>query len=183
MKTQSLNLLIVDKNKMLVDRLSLYLKDKFGIKVNISSFFDAESCAVKVDEESHVLVLDYFINKEKTPDKEASRIFDSLKQKNPNVKVTMISSEEEAAKAMEEMKKETTNYIIKQENQPEKMLSLLNRMTLSPAYTMVVSPIKIRIILPIVKIISEYTLRDYLVMFIIAFAVVGSLVYLALKIF
>lgn len=50
-------------------------------------------------------------------------------------------------------------------------------------HTYVLHPVRRRIIIPIRKIIEDYTLRDYLTMFSIAFASVGSLVWLGLKIF
>lgn len=184
MKNQPMNLLIVDKNKQIVDKLSEHLKDKFGMQVNISSFVDAESCMLKVDDKSHVIVLDYFMNNnENGTSKSPAEIFNVIKAKSPNTKVTMISSEEEAAEAIEEMKKQTSSYVVKHDDGASKLLTELERKSVSPAYSMIISPIKVRIIMPIVKIISEYTLRDYLIMFIIAFISVGSLVYLGLKLF
>lgn len=183
MKIPALNLLIVDNNKLIIDTLSKHLVTRFGMGVNISPFFDAESCQVKIDEQSHVIVLDYFLNHEEKENKRGLNIFNSIKEKNPTTQVTMISSSEAPLKAMEDMQRETSNYIIKQERSLQKIFRTINRIVISPVYKIVVSPIHVRIILPIRKIISEYTLKDYLVMFIVAFISVGTLVFFGLKIF
>ncbi len=183
MKIRTLNLLIVDDNKLISGPLSKHLHDRFGMRINISSFFDEESCMLKIDERSNVIVLDYFLNNGDNKTKNGLDIFNSIKKRSPNIEVTMITSNEAIPEAIEEMQRGASDYIIKRERYLQKMLVMLNRIVLSPVYHRVLSPIHRRVVLPIRKIIEDYTLQDYLTMFIVAFISVGTLVFFGLKIF
>lgn len=182
MKTEALNLLLIDGNKQIANTLSKYLYDRFGIRISVSCYYDEESCMSHVDERSHVIILDYFANGDRN-NKMGLGIFNSIKKRSPKTEVTMLTSSEGILLATEEMQRGVSNYILKRERYLHKVLLLFNRMILSPAYRYVIFPIDVRIVVPIRKIIEDYTLKNYLTMFIVAFVSVGVLVFLGLKIF
>ena len=62
MTTQGINLFIVDDNKLLVTDLKHYLQNRFGAGVTISTFDTGEGCLEKVNENTHVVILDYFLD-------------------------------------------------------------------------------------------------------------------------
>jgi DNA-binding NtrC family response regulator len=175
MKTHTLNLLLVDDKKLIVSSLSKYLNDRFGMRINISSFFDEESCMLQIDDRSHVIILDYFLNSDSEKTKNGLEIFNSIKKRSPKTNVTMITSNEDIEDAIKEMQRGTSDYIINRERYLQKILLLLNQAVLYPIKKTIVAPIR--------KIITEYTLQDYITTFILVFIAAGILVFLGLKIF
>ena len=57
MITQGINLFIVDDNKLLVTDLKHHLQTRFGVSVNVSVFYDGESCLKKVDKDTHLSLI------------------------------------------------------------------------------------------------------------------------------
>ena len=64
MKNQRLNIFIVDDNKLLVISLKKYLENRFGSSVNITTFNDGESCLEHINENTNMVILDYFLDGE-----------------------------------------------------------------------------------------------------------------------
>ena len=64
METQRLNIFIVDDNKLMDISLKQYLKKRFGNSITISIFYDGESCLEKIDNNTNVVILDYFLDSE-----------------------------------------------------------------------------------------------------------------------
>ena len=62
MENGKLNLFIVDDNKSLVVALKQYLINKFGKDININAFYNGESCLENIDESTHMVILDHFLN-------------------------------------------------------------------------------------------------------------------------
>lgn len=175
MEPAPLSLLILDENKLAAEPLSAYLTSKFGSRISVSLFFDEESCLKNIDDNSQVIVLNYFIAQSDKAMEQGLKVFNSIRKKKPKTEIIMMTSKMEGSKAVEELREIASKYIIRKEYYKKRRWVLLNRLVLSPIYTMTISPVR--------KRIEEYTLQDYLVMFIVAFVSVGSLVILCLKIF
>ena len=62
METQGINLFIVDDNKSMVTMLKNYLSNRFGAGIKISTFYDGEICLEKVNKQTNIVILDYFLN-------------------------------------------------------------------------------------------------------------------------
>jgi two-component system, OmpR family, response regulator len=120
MKTQELNLFIVDDDKSTAYSLKHYLNDKFGDKLNISTFFDGESCLENIDSETDVVILDYFLN-----DKNGNEILSSIKKRNPRTEVIMLSGNENLETAIESFKLGAKNYVVKGRNALKKIAKLI----------------------------------------------------------
>src|ERR1043165_6551004 len=108
MKTQGLNLFIVDDNKLMVTDLKHYLQTRFGVGVNISTFYDGESCLEKVDKDTQIVILDYFLE-----GKNGIEILKAIKLINEKTKVIMLSSNESVALAIEAFRQGVTEYVVK----------------------------------------------------------------------
>jgi len=108
MKTQGLNLFIVDDNKLAVTNLQYYLQNKFGTSINVSTFNDGESCLAKVDKETNIVILDYFMK-----GKNGLDTLKSIKTINPKTEVIMLSGNEDMALAIETFRAGATDYVIK----------------------------------------------------------------------
>jgi ActR/RegA family two-component response regulator len=167
METPALNLLILDDNKVIAGELSNYLNTRFGTRIKIAAFLDAELGIQNIKEQSHVIILNYSLPNETREPKKGQRFFNSIKRKNPKTKVAIITSDKDVANATEEMKRETSKYIMKRR--------LLNSVVNSP-YKTIVLPIKTVIAFPIIKVIHYYKINDYLMMFFVAFASMGIFV-------
>ncbi len=64
METQGTNLFIVDDNRLLATDLKHYLQNRFGNDLQISTFDDGESCLLRVNNDTHIVILDYLLEGE-----------------------------------------------------------------------------------------------------------------------
>lgn len=167
MEPTALNLLILDDNKVIAGDLSNYLNNRFGARVKIAAFLDADTGIQNIQEKSHVMILDYSLPHEGKGAKSGQKFFNSIKRLNPKTKVTVFTSDNDIAGATEEMKRGASKYIMK--------LNLLNAVVVSPFKT-VVLPISKVITYPIKRVIHYYNINQYLMMFLVAFASIAFVV-------
>jgi DNA-binding NtrC family response regulator len=92
MKNRELNLFIVAENALVVVDLKRYLQDKFGSSVHISPFYDKKSCLKKVNKKTNAVVLDYFLEGQKS-----DKVIRTIKNINPKTEGIVYSSTEEVA--------------------------------------------------------------------------------------
>ncbi len=170
MKTTALNLVLLDDNTLMANPLSNYLNNRFGSRVRISAFYDVERCLRGIAEDAHVIVLDYLVNGKVS--KTGLEKFNYIKKISPQTDVTLITSDEDAAGATEEMQRETSEYIMNREGYSRNIVHHINRK--------VVAPLRVFTTYPFRKIIYFYTVKNYLMMFVVAFVSVGILVLAAL---
>jgi DNA-binding NtrC family response regulator len=166
MKTTALNLMIHDDNIVIAGPLSQYLANRFGEKINVSSYSDTDICMSNINKQSHVIILNYFLQHEDKRNKKGLKVFDSIKKRNPETKVTMLTSYEDVTMATEDMKRGTSKYM---------KLNLLNKVLISPFKTAAL-PITAVIILPVKQVIHYYKIENYVMMFVVAFASMAILV-------
>src|SRR4051812_4884795 len=112
-QTQKLNIFIVDDNKLMDILLKQYLERKFGPNINISVFYDGESCLAKVDKNTNIVILDYFLDSINKYAKNGLEILRSIKKINPKTEVIMLSSNEDKSLANESFREGATEYIVK----------------------------------------------------------------------
>src|SRR5687768_5703172 len=115
METSPLNLLILDENKMGAEPLKAYLNSKFGTQINISLFFEEEACVRSIDQNSSVIVLNYFLDKNDKTMERGLKVFNSIRKKKPTVEVIMMTSKMEGARAIDELQEMVTKYITRKE--------------------------------------------------------------------
>jgi DNA-binding NarL/FixJ family response regulator len=161
METQGLNLFIVDDNKLMVTDLKHYLQNKFGQSVRVSTFNDGQSCLEKVDKETHIVILDYFMEGEN-----GLEVLKSIKSINPKTEVIMLSSNEDIGLAIESFKSGAKDYIVKGSGSWSKLSKLL---------TMIITE-------PIRLMVREFGVSKFMATFLLTFTTMGIIVYTALHI-
>jgi len=158
--TQKLNLFIVDDDTSMVIALKNYLNNKFGSALKISTFYDGESCLKKIDDQTHIVLLDYFLN-----GKNGLEVLNDIKSINPKTEVIMLSSHEDIATAIESFRKGARDYIVKGKGSWQKVLFRVNRI--------VASPIK--------AWVREFGIIKFIIIFFITFLLMAALVIWALR--
>jgi DNA-binding NtrC family response regulator len=161
MQTQGLNLFIVDDNTSMVTALKQYLINRFGISVQISTFSDGESCLEKVDEKTHIVILDHFMQ-----GKNGVEILKSIKTINPKTEVIMLSSNEDMAVAIESFRAGATDYVVKGPSSWKKITKLVNHI--------ITAPIRI--------IVKEFGVSKFMAIFLLTFVTMGIVVFTVLHV-
>ena len=120
METQGINLFIVDDNRLVVTTLKQYLQSKFGDSLRISTFDDGESCLKKIDKQTHIVILDYFMK-----DKNGLEGLKSIKAINPKTEVIMLSSNEDIEAAIKLFRAGAKDYVVKGDGSWDKIIKLV----------------------------------------------------------
>ena len=117
MKAQGINIFLVDDNRLMVTDLKHFLRNRFGADLNISVFNDGESCLAKIDKETHIVILDYFLD-----GKNGLEVLKLIKDINPKTEVIMLSSNEDIVLAIDTFRNGATDYVIKGNGALKKIL-------------------------------------------------------------
>jgi DNA-binding NtrC family response regulator len=160
MKTQELNLYIVDDNKSMVLALEQFLKRQFGEKIRITPFFDGESCLKNINSDTDVVILDYFLG-----EKNGNEILRSIKEINPQTEVIMLSGNESIETAVESFRLGARNFVMKNEKAWSKISILLDTLVIKP-----------------MRYLWEFRVTKFIAIFAVTFASMGAAVITALQI-
>jgi DNA-binding NarL/FixJ family response regulator len=155
METQGMNLFIVDDNRLMVTDLKHYLQNRFGVSLRISTFNDGVSCLEKVDNEIHIVILDYFMK-----GKNGLEVLKSIKAINPKIEVIILSCNEDIALAIETFRAGATDYVIKGQGAWTKVTKLVNYIITEPIRIMV----------------REFGVSKYMAIFLLTFVTMGIVV-------
>ena len=155
MKAQGINIFLVDDNKLMVTDLKHFLSNRFGADLNISVFNDGESCLAKIDKETHIVILDYFLD-----GKNGLEVLKLIKNINPKTEVIMLSSNEDIVLAIDTFRNGATDYVIKGNGALKKISKLV--------YRIITEPIRI--------IIREFGVSKYMAIFLFTFVSMGVIV-------
>lgn len=159
METQGMNLFIVDDNELMLTDLKIYLQNRFGADVKISTFKDGESCLKKIDKDTHVVILDYFME-----GKNGLEILKSIKEINPKTEVIMLSGNEDMALAIESFRMGAKDYVIKGRGAWTKITSLVEHI--------ITEPIRI--------LVREFGVSKFMATFLLTFITMGIVIFCVL---
>ncbi len=159
METQKLNLFIVDDNKSLVAALKQYLQNKFEENINISTFYDGESCLEKINQYTDMVILDHFLN-----GKNGLEVLKEIKEINPKTEVIMLTSNEDIALAIESFRAGATDYVVKGPSSWKKLTKLIHHV--------ITEPIRI--------IVREFGVSKFMAIFLLTFLTMGAVVFFVL---
>jgi len=160
MNTQGLNLFIIDDNQLMATGLKIYLNNRFGTNLNISTFNTGVSALKEVDKNTGIVILDYQLEGENGND-----ILKSIKRINPNTEVIMLSSNEDIATAIDSFRNGATDYVVKGEKAWKKVTSLV--------YGVITYPVRI--------MVREWGLNKYIAIFLLTFVIMGIIAYLSVE--
>jgi hypothetical protein len=155
METQPTNLFIVDDNKLMVLALEQHLKNKFGVSINISTFYDGESCLEKVDTTTDIVILDYNLD-----GIDGLEILKLIKEINPKTEVIMLSSNESIVLAIESFREGARDFVIKKPGSWQKVTRLVNYIITEPIRYMV----------------REFGVSKFVAIFLLTFVTMGVVV-------
>jgi len=154
METSATNLFIVDDNKLMVTNLKYYLEDKFGKGLNITTFYDGKTCLEKIDKNTQIVILDYFMD-----DLNGLDILKSIKAINPKTEVIMLSGNEDMALAIETFRMGAKDYVVKGNDAWGKLTKIIKHL--------VTEPIRL--------IVKEFGVSKYVAIMVLTFVTMGSL--------
>lgn len=124
--TDALKVFIVEDNQMLLTALSVFLNERFGSSLSISTFATGEQAIDQIDRTTQIIILDYFLD---TMEKDAANgleIMKRIKKRYPNVHVIMLSSQERYGLAMQTIQSGAEHYIIKDDAAFEKVAAIID---------------------------------------------------------
>jgi DNA-binding NarL/FixJ family response regulator len=162
LNAQSLNLFIVDDDKLMATGLRNYLDKKFGAGLRISTFTTGKGALEEVNADTGIVILDYFLEGEN-----GNEILLSIKKINPKTEVIMLSSNKNMAVAIDSFRKGASGYIVKGRKAWEKVSSQV--------YAIIIYPVNV--------IAKEFGVSKYVAAFLLTFAVMGIAVLAALRFF
>src|SRR5690606_17868143 len=82
----------------------------------LKKFHSAQDCLDSLYEKPNVVTLDYSL-----PDKNGDEVLSKIKEQNPDTQVIVISGQEDVATAVDLLKKGAYDYIVKDEETPERL--------------------------------------------------------------
>src|ERR1043165_363362 len=127
MEAQGLNLYIVDDNISMVTALKQYLHNRFGDGLKISTFYNRDSCLKKVNKDTDIVVLDYYMEGRNGMD-----TLKSIKEINPNTEVIMLSSNEDIGMAIQSYREGASEYIVKGPTAWQRLADAINHVFTAP---------------------------------------------------
>ena len=155
METQGINLFIVDDNELTVLTLKNYLQDRFGVSLRASTFLDGESCLKVVDKNTHIVILDYYME-----GKNGLEVLKLIKEINPKTEVIMLSGNEDVALAIETFREGANDYIVKGHSSWGRISKVVNYIITQPIRYMV----------------REFGVSKYMAIFLMTFVTMGIVV-------
>jgi DNA-binding NtrC family response regulator len=159
MKTQGTNLFIVDDNNVMAMALEQSLINRFGTGIQVTIFNDGESCLRKVNKETDIVILDYFLN-----GKNGLDVLKSIKNLNAKTEVIMLSANEDIILAIETFHAGAMDYVLKGKGSWKKITRLVNRI--------ITEPIRI--------IAREFGVSRFMATFLLTFVTMGLIVSIVL---
>ncbi|MGZ3883065.1 MAG: response regulator [Bacteroidia bacterium] len=159
METNKLNLFVVDDDRSTVAMLKNYLNRRFGASLNISTFYNGESCLEHLNDETHIVVLDYYLT-----GKNGLEVLKSIKQKSPGTEVIMFSNNEEVGAKIESLQAGAAHYVVKGKTALKNMTSIL--------YGTITAPLR--------AMVREFGVTKFMAIFLLTFAGLGIIVAIVL---
>jgi DNA-binding NarL/FixJ family response regulator len=127
MKGPSLNLFIVDDNKLTSDELKKYLEKRFGEGIKVLVFDNGKSCLENIDDTSHIVIVNNIVKGE-----EGIEILKSIKEINPKTKVIMLSDHESIGLAIASYRAGAQALVVKDPLLEKKRVNLISRIVSFP---------------------------------------------------
>ncbi len=160
MNGKTINLFIIDDNKLSLLGLKNSLNDRFGSILHISTFTSGKSAMEYIDKNTSIVILDYYLEGEN-----GNEVLNSIKKINPKTEVIMLSSNEDMVVAIDSFRKGAKDYLVKGGGAFKKLVPLI--------YHKITEPIR--------KMGQEYGLKKLIAIFISVFAVMALIVGILLK--
>ncbi|WP_299821816.1 sigma-54 dependent transcriptional regulator [uncultured Pontibacter sp.] len=120
MKNSPFKIFILDDDVWYSELLEYHLS--LNPDYELKKFHSAKECFASLHERPNVITLDYSL-----PDKNGDEVLKRIKEQNPDTEVIIISGQEDVATAVDLLKKGAYDYIVKDEETPERLWSTINK--------------------------------------------------------
>jgi len=161
METQTKELFIVEADDAVVSELKHLIKAKFGASIHISTFKDGESCLNKIDDATDIVLLDHKLNGHSGLD-----ILKSIKDKNANTEVIVLSEHKDIEEAVELIDAGALGYLAAEESSERTLAELITYILMTPVRLLT----------------KEFGLSKYIAMIVVTFIAVLAVVLIGLAI-
>ena len=121
--TQPKKIFIVDDDEMLTEALSDYLTRKVAHKISV--FPTGEDCMQHISENPDVVILDFYLNTVRKDAANGLEVLEAFRKHLPNTRFIMLSSQESYATAAKTIQKGAEQYVIKDDNEFQKIADLI----------------------------------------------------------
>jgi two-component system, OmpR family, response regulator len=115
---------VVEDEEMMAEALRDFITSKTQNEVEI--FGTGEECLKKLDENPDVIILDYFLDTVVKGAANGMQILEAIKKRKKDVHVIMLSSQEQYGVAMKTIINGAEQYVIKDNNAFDKILSIIS---------------------------------------------------------
>ena len=159
MNSRSFNLFIVDENPYVLNGLNKYLNNRFGNRINVSTFNSSESVLKMINKKTNIVVLKYNMNGS------GNDVLKSIKEINPLTEVIMLSSNEEVGVAIDSFRNGATDFVIGGNNAWKRISNDI--------HSIVDYPVRI--------LINQFGISKYVAAFILSFISMGIVVVIAMQ--
>lgn len=120
MANDSFKIFILDDDVWYSELLEYHLS--LNPDYEIRKFHSASECLSNLFLHPNVVTLDYSL-----PDKNGAEVLKRIKEQNPDVQVVVISGQEDVATAVDLLKQGAYDYIVKDEDTPERLWNTINK--------------------------------------------------------
>ncbi|MEJ8801787.1 sigma-54-dependent transcriptional regulator [Pontibacter sp. H249] len=120
MKNTPFKIFILDDDVWYSELLEYHLS--LNPDYELKKFHSAKECLASLYERPNVITLDYSL-----PDKNGDEVLKSIKEQNPDTQVVIISGQEDVATAVDLLKKGAYDYLVKDEETPERLWNTINK--------------------------------------------------------
>jgi two-component system OmpR family response regulator len=123
--TDPVSVFLVDDDRLFLKSLEHHLLHTLKLNVRINSFYSAEACLQKMNESTGMIVLDYFLNNQNPAAMNGLEALKKIKSLFPQVKVIILSGQENMEVAIESIKYGAFDYVVKNDKAFVKIHHLL----------------------------------------------------------
>ncbi|MCC9137359.1 sigma-54-dependent transcriptional regulator [Pontibacter silvestris] len=120
MANTSFNIFILDDDVWYSELLEYHLS--LNPDYHIKKFHAAKECLDSLFERPNVVTLDYSL-----PDKNGAEVLKKIREMSPDTQVVVISGQEDVATAVDLLKKGAYDYIVKDEDTPERLWNAITK--------------------------------------------------------
>ncbi len=156
MKTAPLSIILLDQFTTLGGELTDTLESRFGKRIRLSNFADADACLDKLVPDTQVFILDYYADISDPQNLRRWKFFNIIRWADPKSLVTLLHSNGTRAEAKETMLQQISRYITGKENRQYAQLHHLQ-----PHKPFADEPKYV----PLEDKKNEYRIRGYIVVF------------------
>ncbi|WP_299760547.1 sigma-54 dependent transcriptional regulator [uncultured Pontibacter sp.] len=120
MKNTPFKIFILDDDVWYSELLEYHLS--LNPDYELTKFHSAKDCLTNLHQRPDVITLDYSL-----PDKNGAEVLNKIREQSPDTQIIVISGQKDVATAVDLLKKGAYDYIVKDEDTPERLWNTINK--------------------------------------------------------